>query len=217
VHRTLVPRDDSSTLALSSVELAPGDALTLHEREDDILVYVAGGKGSLLLAGEPLDVGGGCAALVVAGEEAIVTAGEDGLSLVSATAGMHPDRHATLGEREVVVPLDRSEAAPATGSRSYQVLLGPHNGSTRATLFAGFVPPGGAPWHYHLYDEIVWVAEGAGRLHLRDSETPLGPRAAFRLRPREEHFVENASAERELTLIGVLAPAGSPAAAYLAE
>ena len=54
----------------------------------------------------------------------------------------------------------------ATRARSFRILFGPHNGSTRATLFAGFVPPGKAPWHYHLYDEIVWVPEGPGRLHL---------------------------------------------------
>ncbi len=60
------------------------------------------------------------------------------------------------------------EPGKATGSRSFQVLFGPHNGSTRATLFVGYIPPGKAPWHYHLYDEIVWVWRGPGRFHLGD-------------------------------------------------
>ena len=103
----------------------------------------------------------------------------------------------------------------ATGSRSFQILFGPHNGSTRATLFVGFVPPGRAPWHYHQYDEIVWIPEGPGRLHLGDDVEELAAGAAFRLRPREVHIVENASRDRELTIVGVFTPAGSPAAAYL--
>ena len=45
--------------------------------------------------------------------------------------------------------------------------------------------------------------------------TELGPGSAFRLRPREVHIVENTSADRELTIIGLFTPAGSPSAAYL--
>jgi quercetin dioxygenase-like cupin family protein len=213
----LIPRDDSSTLALSSVALAAGDALDLHEREHDLLLHFSAGDGVFLLAGESIDVASGSAALVLAGEDAILTAGESGLSLVCATAAVHDDLHAPLGAREVVVRLERAGAERAAGSRSYQVLFGPHNGSNRATLFAGFLPPGGAPLHYHLYDEIVWIPEGPGRLHLSDSETELGPGSAFRLRPRQPHVVENASRDREMTLVAVIAPAGSPSAAYLAE
>ena len=58
----------------------------------------------------------------------------------------------------------------ATGARSFQVLFGPHNGSARATLFVGHLPPGRAPWHYHLYDEIVWVPFGPGRVLRQGSE-----------------------------------------------
>jgi hypothetical protein len=44
----------------------------------------------------------------------------------------------------------------------------------------------------------------------------LGPGSAVRLRPRQVHIVENASADRELSVIGIFTPAGSPSAAYLA-
>ena len=43
----------------------------------------------------------------------------------------------------------------------------------------------------------------------------LAAGAAFRLRPRQVHIVENASPDRELTILGVFTPAGSPSAAYL--
>ena len=119
------------------------------------------------------------------------------------------------GPRETVARIDDAETSAATGARSFQVLFGPHNGSTRATLFVGFVPPGLTPWHFHQYDEIVWIPDGPGRLHLGDEVEELAAGAAFRLRPREVHIVENASADRELTIVGVFTPAGSPAAAYL--
>jgi quercetin dioxygenase-like cupin family protein len=117
--------------------------------------------------------------------------------------------------RETVARLDDAGAESATGARSFQILFGPHNGSTRATLFAGYIPPVKAPWHYHQYDEIVYVPEGPGRLHIGADRRELGAGAAFRLRPREVHIVENTSANRELTIIGVFTPAGSPSAAYL--
>ena len=121
------------------------------------------------------------------------------------------DRHATLGARETVVRLDRERAEQALGARAFQLLFGPHNGSTRATLFAGFLPPGRSPWHYHLYDEIVFVPDGPGRLHRRGSEIePLAAGSAFRLRPREVHIVENASADGDMTVSGRLHPRRQP-------
>ena len=95
------------------------------------------------------------------------------------------------------------------------MLFGPHNGSTRATLFVGYVPPGKAPWHYHLYDEIVWLWHGPGRLHLGDKAEELTTGAAFRLTPREVHIVENLDPDREMVVLGLFTPAGSPSAAYL--
>jgi quercetin dioxygenase-like cupin family protein len=114
-----------------------------------------------------------------------------------------------------VVALDHVEPGQATGARSFQVLYGPHNGSTRATMFVGYVPPGSAPRHYHLYDEIVWILRGEGRLHLGDEVEALAPGVAFRLHPREVHIVENTQPEAELAVLGIFAPAGSPSAAYL--
>jgi len=59
------------------------------------------------------------------------------------------------------------------------------------------------------------VPDGPGRLHLAECDEELGAGAAFRLRPRQVHIVENEAVDRELTIIGVFTPAGSPSAAYL--
>jgi quercetin dioxygenase-like cupin family protein len=211
----LVSPEDGSALALAELRLEPGSTAAIHDAERDSLLYAFAGSGAIALAGEAAALGTGSAALVPAGQEAALEAGPEGLATLVATVGPEADRHAPLGSRELVASLAAAGSEKATGARSFQVLFGPYNGSTRATLFAGFIPPGKAPWHYHLYDEIVWVPEGPGRLHVGEAVTELGPGSAFRLRPRQVHIVENTSPDRELTVIGVFTPAGSPSAAYL--
>jgi quercetin dioxygenase-like cupin family protein len=208
----LVPRVDGSALALSWIEL---DRLStaFPASDDDALLFVASGSGALTIGDESHPLAAGSAALVLAGEKAVL---EGTVSLVRATAGRDADRHAALGPRETVVHADATGSGGATGGRSYEVLFGPENGSTRATLFVGHVPPGRAPWHFHLYDEIVWIPAGPARLHLAEGVEELGAGSAFRLRPRQVHVVENASPDRELTVVGFFTPAGSPSAAYLA-
>lgn len=203
-----------SALALVEHELGPRASLRIEDADRDALVYVPRGRGSITLAGSARELTEASAALVLAGEAAELQAGDSGLELVHATLGPDSDRHAPLGPRAFVARLAAAGSESATGSRSFQVLFGPENGSTRATLFAGFIPPGRAPWHYHLYDEIVWVSAGSGRLHLGNDVTDLRPGSAFRLRPREVHVVEN-TGDGELVVIGVFTPAGSPSAAYL--
>ena len=212
----LAPALADSALALSSHRLRAA-ALEIHEPEHDSFLYVVAGAGLLTVGGERADLEVGSGGLVLAGERAAVESGPGELVLLQATIGPDSDRHAPLGARELVVGVESASASQAIGARSFRVLFGPHNGSTRATLFVGYLPPGRAPWHYHLYDEIVWVPEGPGRVHRRSSDEPLDAGAAFRLRPREVHIVENSSPDRELAVLGIFTPAGSPAAAYLAE
>jgi len=204
---------DGSALALRTLALEAGTTASLGDPEHDSLVYVASGTGLLSVGEESASVQARSAGLVLAGEKATLAA-DDELEAIVVTVGPDADRHAPLGARELAVSLDSTDAEAATGARSFQLLFGPHNGSTRATLFAGFIPPGRAPWHYHLYDEIVWVPDGPGRLHLTEVEEPLGAAAAFRLRPRQVHIVESAGPS-EMTIVGVFTPAGSPSAAYL--
>jgi quercetin dioxygenase-like cupin family protein len=209
-----IQHEAGSELAATPRALGPGEAIAVSSPDADALLFAWDGSGELVLGEASHPLAEGSAALVLAGEEATVTAGEGGLRLVHATIGPYVDRHAPIGAREVVVQVERVEPGSATGKRSFQVLFGPHNGSTRATLFVGHIPPGRAPWHYHLYDEIVWVPEGPGRLHLEGGVEELTPGAAFRLHPREVHIVENAGAS-EMAVLGLFTPAGSPSAAYL--
>jgi quercetin dioxygenase-like cupin family protein len=207
----IVEPQGGSQLEAAQVRLAAGGVASLHDPERDELLFVFGGGGSL--DGEP--VGPGSAAFVAAGESATLIAGSDGLSALGASIGVDVDLHAPMGPRARVVSVHEVEPGKATGSRSFQVLFGPHNGSTRATMFVGYIPPGAAPWHYHLYEEIVWIWEGSGRFHLAAGVEELVDGSAFYLSPREVHIVENLSSDRELAVVGIFTPAGTPSAAYL--
>lgn len=207
-----LPPQRGSELAFDRLALASGATLDLGDPAHDSLLFVTGGDGAL--GDDPLAVG--TAALVLAGEDAALVAGDRGLEAVRATVGADTDLHAPMGPRARAVAIEQVEPGKATGSRSFQVLFGPYNGSTRATMFVGYIPPGRAPWHYHLYDEIVWIWRGSGRFHLEDgSVEELVEGAAFRLAPREVHIVENLSPDTELAVLGIFTPAGSPSAAYL--
>jgi quercetin dioxygenase-like cupin family protein len=206
-----LPPQRGSELAFDRLAPVADTAVALRDLEHDVLLFVARGSGTL---GEDV-LAPGTAALVLAGEDATLVAGADGLEAVRITVGADTDLHASMGPRERVVAIEHVEAGKATGSRSFQMLFGPHNGSTRATMFVGYIPPGKAPWHYHLYDEIVWIWQGVGRYYLGDTVEELPAGAVFRIPPREVHIVENLSSDRELAVLGIFTPAGSPSAAYL--
>ena len=189
-----------SALAVETIHMAPREAVESGSAGVDTIVLELSGVAHLVLAGETEQV----------------TAGGDPITVLRATVGSDVDRHAALGPRERSVAVSQAGSESATGKRSFEVLFGPHNGSTRATMFVGHVPPGAAPWHFHLYDEIVWIWRGEGRFHTRDGSEPLAPGSAFRIRPREIHVVENTSKTEELVVVGLFTPAGSPSAAYLA-
>ena len=210
-RRRLVPPEEGSTLALETIRLGPGASIQVADDLDDTMCFLA--SGTCALDTHTLDGPG--AGLVAAGRRCSLVAGGDGATVLRVTLGSATDLHAPMGPVEPVIALDHVEPGKATGARSFQVLYGPHNGSTRATIFVGYIPPGAAPWHYHLYDEIVWVLRGRGRLHLGETIEPLEPGAAFRLRPREVHIVENTDPDVELAVVGIFTPAGSPSAAYL--
>jgi quercetin dioxygenase-like cupin family protein len=206
-----IPPQRGSELALETVRLSAGESREVGDPGHDVLLFAFAGGGEL--DGDTL--ASGSAGLLLEGEAAVLTAGAEGASVVRITLGADTDLHAPMGTRERIVRIDAVEPGQATGSRSFQILFGPHNGSRRATMFVGYVPPGKAPWHYHLYDEIVWIWRGPGRYHLGEGVEPLEDGSAFRITPREIHIVENTHSERELAVLGIFTPAGSPSAAYL--
>jgi uncharacterized cupin superfamily protein len=98
-----------------------------------------------------------------------------------------------------------------TGDRRFRVLFGPGRGCSAATQFVGEIPPGRAPAHTHLYDEVVLILNGEGVLHAGPTDHPLAPGSCMHLPPGQPHCLEN-TGQATLRVLGVFHPGGSPAA-----
>jgi mannose-6-phosphate isomerase-like protein (cupin superfamily) len=104
----------------------------------------------------------------------------------------------------------RLDAVPVqqTGDRWYRELI-----QSEITQFVGSIPPGRAPDHFHLYEEMLCILKGSGFLWAGKSKTPIAPGSCVYLPKRQVHCVENTTSD-ELRLLGVFYPAGSPAVRY---
>ena len=95
-----------------------------------------------------------------------------------------------------------------TGDRSYRELI-----EQQVTQFVGTIPPGRAPDHHHLYEEVICILDGEGVMWAGQSHAPISSGSCIFLPRKQTHCVENKGAS-DLRLLGVFYPAGSPAARY---
>jgi mannose-6-phosphate isomerase-like protein (cupin superfamily) len=109
-------------------------------------------------------------------------------------------------------PVVRLAERPAitTGDREFRILVDPEMGCQGVTQFVGWIPPGRAPTHHHPYEEVVYVLEGEGLLHLGESTRPIRAGSCVHLPSPVEHCLEN-TGTAPLRVLGVFHPAGSPA------
>jgi len=109
--------------------------------------------------------------------------------------------------------LSAQEAEPATTERWFRVIADPETGLRSATHFVGYIPTVRAPEHFHTYDEVIYVIDGEGLMHVNGESRPLGPGSTIELAARTVHCLEN-TGEGVMRIVAVFRPAGSPAAAY---
>jgi mannose-6-phosphate isomerase-like protein (cupin superfamily) len=105
------------------------------------------------------------------------------------------------------------EPGSATAGREFLLLARPELGCASVTQFVGHIPAGRAPDHFHRYDEVVYVLDGKGALHVDGESAPLRAGSAIHLPARLVHCLENFG-PGEMRVLGVFRPAGSPAEAY---
>jgi uncharacterized cupin superfamily protein len=177
------------------------------ERVDpsDEVLYVLGGEGELAVGGERHALRTGTAAFLAGGT---VWRGS-GVRALSVLVHDPPPASAAFA----VSDLTAEEKGSATGGRQFVLGARPELGCASATQFVGLVPPGRAPDHYHLYDEVIYILEGEGELVIGDGRAPLSAGSCVHLPARLVHCLANTGAS-ELRLLGVFRPAGSPAEAY---
>ena len=191
------------------VRFAPGRSQPRRSSERQEVLYVASGRGRLHLDGAAHELAPDTGAFVAAGEEyAVENLGPEELVVVSVTAPQEHPPGSADGRR--TVRFSERPVLPASPNREFRYLVDEDVGCRDVTQFVGVIPPGRAPLHSHTYDEVVYVVEGSGVLHIRGTETPLAPGSCLHLPPYVEHSLEN-TGETPMRVLGVFHPAGDPA------
>ena len=114
------------------------------------------------------------------------------------------------GDHGVTVRYADQPVLPASPNREFRYLVNQDVGCPDVTQFVGTIPPGRAGMHSHVYDEVVYVIEGEGVLHIGGDETPIGRGTCIHLPPLVEHCLENTGAN-PMRVLGVFHPQGDPA------
>jgi len=199
-------------ISLRVLELPAGERATLRNESSDEVLYVIAGSGSA--GGSAISANTG---IYLPPSASLEIAAVETLTLVSSQC---PDTGAILegyepGHGEPFVVAMRDRAVQRTGDRWYREIINADDGSTQVTQFVGGIPPGRAPDHYHLYEEVIVILDGTGAMWAGSSSTPIERGSCIFLPHGQVHCVENRG-EGEMRLLGIFYPAGSPAVRYKA-
>lgn len=206
------PSTGSEALTQRLLRFGPGRSAPSDPGDCEEALFVVEGSGTLLLDGVPHAVEAETAARVLPGQSYEVdNPGPGELALVSV---LLPPAAEPPSEAPAVVRLADQESRDATSDRAFRILLDPERGLTGGTQFVGEIPTKRAPEHYHHYDEVIYVLEGEGVLHVGDDQTPIGPSSCIHLRPRLQHCLEN-TGPGQMRVVALFRPAGDPSEAYL--
>jgi mannose-6-phosphate isomerase-like protein (cupin superfamily) len=203
---------EKTTIAAGLLEqrllrFGPGRSLERGEDDRDELLYVAAGRGTLELDGEPHGVEPDTGVYVRAGERwAIANEGPGELLLLSVAAPPGEE----LGNRRVVVRFAEQQELRADAKRTFRYLVNQDAGCAQVTQFLGIVEPCRAPDHSHTYDEVGYIVEGNGLAHIDGEEIPLRAGSCFHLPPEQVHCIENVG-PGVMRILGVFHPSGDPA------
>jgi mannose-6-phosphate isomerase-like protein (cupin superfamily) len=174
----------------------------------DEILYVLDGTGTASIGDAELALRPGVG-IFVRGDTAWSVEADGPLELLSVL--VHDPEPAT--DVMTTVDLLAEQRRDATAARQFVLGVRAETGCPSVTQFIGFVPPGRAPDHFHRYDEVLYVLDGQGTLHIGGEEASLAPGVCVHLPATLVHCLEN-TGDAELWLLGVFRPSGSPAEAY---
>jgi quercetin dioxygenase-like cupin family protein len=212
----LGPRTGFDALAQTLLACAPGRRLPRATGECEEVLFVLSGEGILHLGGAAHVLEPESGAYLAPGESYELEAhGPESLRLVAVTIpdpGARPSASASA-ERAVVRRLADQVRAAATTQREFRIVADPASGLRSATHFVGYIPTLRAPEHFHTYDEVIYVLDGEGVMHVDGADHSLTAGSSIQLPARSVHCLENTGGA-VMRIVAVFRPAGSPAAAY---
>jgi mannose-6-phosphate isomerase-like protein (cupin superfamily) len=173
------------------------------------VLYVVSGSGRLHVGGRAHELQPDLGAYVAAGE-AYEVENDSAEELVVVCVRAPQEGQASHDPDRRTVRFADREPQPAKPNREFRYLVNQDLGCPDVTQFIGLIPPGRAPMHSHTYDEVIYVVEGEGVLHLGGEETPIAAGSCIHLPPLEEHCLEN-TGDGTMRVLGVFHPSGDPA------
>jgi mannose-6-phosphate isomerase-like protein (cupin superfamily) len=212
-REVLDARDGCELFTLRTLRTVHGHGIARETGAADELLFAVGGRGVLIAADGEHELEPQAGALVGAGEsyELVNSASED---LLVVSVSVHdPEARPAAATGATLSRLADAAAQAATGERQFRIVFDPDNGCPSVTQFVGYIPVGAAPAHYHHYEEVIYVLDGDGVMHMNDEQAPLRAGSCIHLPARRIHTLEN-SGPGVMRVLGVFRPAGSPAAAF---
>ena len=193
----------------------PGSKLEIsHDGSEDVM-YVVTGQGRAVIDGKGYLLKPGTGLLAPpASYYSIENRGEQDFLLVSVLSPQPGQPAAGAAECEVaplsehIVDEAEQETLPA-GDRWFKLLVNPRLGCQNVTQFVGFIPHGRAPFHTHTYEEVIYILEGEGVVHIGAGDFPIKAGSSVYLPPLLPHCIENTGND-PIRLLGVFCPAGDP-------
>lgn len=206
---TLGPAQGCERLEQRVIRFASGRSRPRASGDRQEVLFVVSGTGAVELEGARHEVEPDMGVYVRPGETYIVENPDDRpLVVVSVTAPAEQQADGLV--RQVTVRYADQPALPASPNREFRYLVNQDAGCPDVTQFVGVIPPGRASLHSHVYDEVVYVVEGEGVLHLGGEDTPLRPGTCIHFPPLVMHSIENSGTE-PMRVLGVFHPSGDPA------
>jgi len=207
--RQLFDGDSGCAIFEQRVLRFSGSSAGRANADDDEVLYVLSGSGTGTFGDGTRALTPGTAAFVARGSSWSVDEADE-LVVVSVLVR---DPLPADGTRHAVVELSAGETRGATSGRQFRLLATPAVGCASVTQFVGYIPVVRAPDHFHTYEEVIYVLEGHGALHIGGESVPVRPGTCIHLPARLVHCLEN-TGPGTMQVLGVFRPAGSPAEAY---
>jgi len=211
----------ASALSLHYLVSSPGRSPQLGFNESEAVLYLLQGNCTAYISGQPFPAVSGCGLHVRPGESLSISNHSDSDTQWLAVVCPQIDQPGVGGHAEN--PFDHNfphrlvnsedRELQATSDRFYKLLIGPETGSQQVSQFIGRIPQSRAPEHYHLYEEVICILSGEGRMWAGDQGREVKPGSLIFLPRGQRHSLECTSAEG-MELVGMFYPAGSPAINY---
>ena len=222
--RTVTCRKNGATYVAQTINgYSTGRSPTLVNPQAEEVLYAASGRGVCRISGFDYELEPGVGAYVPAGAPySIENRGSEKLLVVSTCCPEDDQRHivsepqsasGARGEAPPRVVREQDREPMPVSDRHFKLMVDKDLGCQRVTQFVGYIPPSKAPFHYHTYEEVIYILEGSGIVHVEQGDCEFGPGTSIFLPIGLRHCLENPGPD-PVRLLGVFYPSGSPGAAY---